>query len=133
MPVNSPSTRLIPTDRLAAIGSLLAEGAVFEGSFQSTKDQGMKVDGLLKGNIVFDVGGTLHVGPTGCIENTRLEADYIFIEGKITGTIIARKALEIGGSATIVGDVSYDELIDIHPRAKLKGQLEYRGSMSDAP
>jgi cytoskeletal protein CcmA (bactofilin family) len=126
------STRLVPAERLAAITSLIAEGAVFDGNFHTNRDQGIKVDGQLKGNITFEVGGTLHVGPTGLVENTRLEADYVFIEGKVVGTVVARKALEITGSATLIGDASYDELMDMHPRARVRGKVEYRGDI-DAP
>ena len=122
-------TRLVPAERLSAITSLIAEGAVFEGDFHTTRDQGIKVDGLLKGNITFETGGTLHVVAAGVIENTRLEADYVFIEGNVTGTVIARKALEITGSATLLGDASYDELIDMHPRARIRGKIEYRGDI----
>ena len=79
--MNQPATtRLVPVERLSAITSLIAEGAVFDGNFHTTRDQGIKVDGQLKGNITFESGGTLHVGATGVIENTRLEADYVFIE-----------------------------------------------------
>ena len=123
------SSRLVPAERLTAISSLIAEGAVFEGSFQTSRDLGIKVDGLLKGNISFDQGGTIHVGATGVVENTRLEADYVFIEGKVEGIVIARKALEITGSATLLGDASYDEVMDIHPRARMRGKIEYRGDM----
>jgi cytoskeletal protein CcmA (bactofilin family) len=123
------NTRLVPVERLSAITSLIAEGTVFEGNFQTSQDQGIKVDGQLTGNISFQSGGTLHVGATGVIESTRLEADYIFIEGKVVGTVIARKALEIAGSATLLGDASYDELIDMHPRARVRGKIEYRGDL----
>jgi cytoskeletal protein CcmA (bactofilin family) len=130
---SAPSTtRLVPTERLSAISSLIAEGAIFDGSFQTSRDLGIKVDGTLKGNISFDTGGTIHVGATGIVENTHLEADYIFIEGKVVGSVLARKALEITGSATLLGDASYDETMDVHPRAKLRGKVEYRGDM-DAP
>jgi cytoskeletal protein CcmA (bactofilin family) len=69
------------------------------------------------------------VGATGVIESTRIEADYVFIEGKIVGAVIARKALEITGSATVIGDASYDEMIDMHPRARVRGKIEYRGDI----
>lgn len=126
---SSANTRLVPIERLSAITSLIAEGAVFDGHFQSQRDQGIKIDGQLNGNITFAVGGTLHVGATGVIENTHLEADYVFIEGKVVGTVIARKALEITGSATLIGDASYDELIDMHPRARVRGKVEFRGDL----
>jgi cytoskeletal protein CcmA (bactofilin family) len=121
--------RLVPAERLNAISSLIGEGAVFEGSFQSGKDLGIKVDGKLVGNIVFEQGGAIHIGPTGVIENTSIEADYVFIEGKVKGTIIARKSLEITGSATVIGDAMYDAMIDVHPRARIRGKLEYRGDV----
>jgi cytoskeletal protein CcmA (bactofilin family) len=120
---------LIPVERLKAISSLIGEGAVFDGGFQSSKDLGIKVDGKLIGNIVFEQGGAVHIGPTGVVENTSIEADYVFIEGKVKGSIVARKSLEITGSATVIGDASYDALVDIHPRARIRGKLEYRGDV----
>lgn len=132
MSQNPSNTRLVPADRLSAVSSLIAEGAVFEGNFHTSRDQGIKVDGQLKGNITFESGGTIHVGATGVVENTRLEADHVFIEGKVVGTVIARKALEITGSATLLGDASYDELIDMHPRARVRGKIEFRGDIDTA-
>ena len=123
------TARLVPNDRLNAITSLIGEGAVFEGSFHSKDDLGIKVDGQLIGGIVFENGGAIHIGPTGLVENTTIEADYIFIEGKVKGNVIARKSLEISGSATVLGDVVYDALIDIHPRARLRGKIDYRGDL----
>lgn len=123
------SARLVPAERLSGISSLIAEDAIFDGSFHTARDLGIKVDGVLKGNITFETGGTIHVGATGVIENTRIEADYVFIEGKVVGAVVARKALEITGSATLVGDASYDMLIDIHPRSRVRGKVEYRGDI----
>lgn len=125
------TSRLIPSERLSEITSLIAEGADFDGSFSSKRDLGIKIDGHLKGNLSFDTGGTVHIGPTGVVENTRIEADFVFIEGKVMGTLVARKALEITGSATVIGDASYDELIDLHPRARVRGKIEYRGDMGE--
>jgi cytoskeletal protein CcmA (bactofilin family) len=133
MKENQPNTtRLVPHDKLAAINSLIALGATFDGSFHATKDLGIKIDGRLNGNVVFDVGGTIHVGPSGQLEGTKLEADYIFIEGKVTGGLVARKALEISGTATLVGDISYHETMDIHPRARLRGKVEFQGDLEAA-
>jgi cytoskeletal protein CcmA (bactofilin family) len=69
--------RLVPAERLKAISSLIGEGAVFDGSFHSAKDLGIKVDGKLLGNIVFEQGGAVHIGATGVVENTSIEADYV--------------------------------------------------------
>jgi len=131
-PSDRNTARLVPNERLNAITSLIGEGAVFEGSFHSTQDLGIKVDGQLIGAIVFEKAGAIHIGPTGLVENTSLEADYIFIEGKVRGNVIARKSLEISGSATVLGDVTYDAMIDIHPRARLRGKIDYRGDVDAA-
>jgi cytoskeletal protein CcmA (bactofilin family) len=132
MSTDNSTARLVPADRLKAISSLIGEGAVFDGGFHSSKDLGIKVDGKLLGNIVFEQGGAVHIGPTGVVENTSIEADYVFIEGKVKGSIVARKSLEITGSATVIGDASYDALVDIHPRARIRGKLEYRGDVDAA-
>jgi cytoskeletal protein CcmA (bactofilin family) len=132
MSTDNTIARLVPADRLKAISSLIGEGAVFDGGFHSSKDLGIKVDGKLLGNIVFEQGGAVHIGPTGVVENTLIEADYVFIEGKVKGSIVARKSLEITGSATVIGDASYDALVDIHPRARIRGKLEYRGDVDAA-
>jgi cytoskeletal protein CcmA (bactofilin family) len=131
LPVAS-GARLVSGERLGAITSLIGEGAHFEGDFQTNRDLGIRVDGRLKGSINFDKGGAVHVGPTGVIEGTTIQADHVFIEGRVTGAIIARKTLEISGSGTLVGDAQYDAMIDIHPRARIKGKLEFRGDM-DGP
>ena len=44
MSQNPASTRLVPAERLSAITSLIAEGAVFDGNFHTNRDQGIKVD-----------------------------------------------------------------------------------------
>lgn len=121
--------RLVPVDKLSAISSLVAEGAVFTGHFQSPLDLGIKIDGVLEGNIMFGTGGTIHIGVAGVVQNTRLEADYIYIEGKVSGAVVARKSLEITGTGTLLGDASYDDVLDIHPRARVRGKLEYRGDI----
>lgn len=124
--------RLVPADALNDISSLIAEGAAFEGSFSSPQNLGIKIDGTLKGGISLKSGGTVHVGATGVVEDTTIEADHVLIEGRVRGTIIARKTLEITGSGTLVGDAQYDALIDIHPRARIRGRVEYRGDIEGA-
>lgn len=121
--------RLVPADQLNAISSLVAEGAQFEGTFSAKVDLGIKVDGQLKGDIRLATGGTVHIGATGMVEATTIEADHVLIEGQVRGTVIARKTLEITGSATLLGDALYDALLDVHPRARLRGKIEYRGEM----
>jgi cytoskeletal protein CcmA (bactofilin family) len=120
---------LVPAERLDAVDSLIAPGTSFEGHFRSDRDQGIRVDGHLKGHIVFEHGGTIHVGTSGQIEEAVLEADYIYVEGQVTGTVVARKALEVASSAILVGHTGYDACIAIHPGARVHGTLEFRGDL----
>ena len=107
---------------------LVAEGPAWFGQASSFGAADFDVESRQR-KAAFDEILGLHVGATGVIEHTRLAADYVFIEGKVIGTVIARKALEITGSATLIGDASYDELIDMHPRARVRGKIEYRGDI----
>lgn len=121
--------RLVPVEALNAISSLVAEGAMFEGSFSAQQDLGLRIDGVLKGGVKVLQGGTVHVGPGGRVEDTVIEADHVLIEGRVQGTVIARQTLEITGSGTLIGDAFYDAQLDVHPRARLKGKVEYRGEL----
>lgn len=123
--------RLVPAEQLNSISSLVAEGAQFEGTFSARVDLGLKVDGVLKGDIRLETGGTVHIGATGVVEGTTIEADHVLIEGQVRGTVIARKTLEITGSATLLGDALYDALLDVHPRARLRGKVEFRGDLEN--
>jgi cytoskeletal protein CcmA (bactofilin family) len=126
------SPRLVPVDPLNAISSLIAEGAVFEGSFSSRQDLGLRIDGVLKGPVLLPHGGTVHIGPTGMVDGAQIEADHVLIEGTLRGSVLARKTLEITGTATVLGDLSYDAQLDIHPRARIRGKVEFRGDMDTA-
>lgn len=123
------TNRLVTNERLESIGTLVSESAHFTGDFTSEKDIGIKIDGKLEGSIILKNGGTIHIGSTAVISGAKLEADYVYIEGRVDGNVVARKALEISGSATLLGDAEYHELIDLHPRAKIKGRLEFTGEI----
>ena len=94
------------------------EEVVFDGSFRTTCDVGIAPDGTLKSNISFNVEGIIYVGPTDIVENTRLEANCIFIQSKVAGSVLARKALEITGSGMLFGGACYQEVMDIHPQIR---------------
>jgi hypothetical protein len=70
-------------------------------------------------DIRLENGGT--VRDTSVVEGTTIEADHVLIEGKVRGTVIAG-TLEITGSATLIGDAIYDALLDVRPRARLRGR-----------
>ena len=70
-------------------------------------------DAVAKGEILVTletdkVSNELEAAEAGTLEILVGEGEEVSI-----GTVIARKALEITGSATVIGDASYDELIDM--------------------
>ena len=54
-------------DHFTSIFSLIVERGVFDGSFRTTCDVGIAPDGMLKGNISFNVGGIIYVGATSVV------------------------------------------------------------------
>ena len=120
-------SRLVPAERLDAINSRIAEDAVFDGSLSTTEpDLGLRIDGTLHGPVYLGMGGTIHIGPKGVVLDTVIEADHILIEGQVRGTVLARQTLELTGTASLLGDVVYGTLLDVHAGAKLRGRIEYR-------
>jgi cytoskeletal protein CcmA (bactofilin family) len=120
------SARLVPAQQLGAINSQIAEDALFEGSLSAQQDLGLRIDGTLHGEVCLAVGGTVHIGPTGVVLDTVIEADHVLIEGQVRGTVLARQTLEITSTASLLGDVVYGTLLDVHAGAKLRGRIEYR-------
>jgi len=129
---STAAPRLVPVASLNAISSLIAEGALKDRAFTARQDLGLRIDGTLKGSVHIASGGTVHVGPTGLVDDTVIEADHVLIEGKVRGTVTARQTLEITGSGTLLGDAYYDAQLDVHPRARLRGKVEYRGDIDAA-
>ncbi len=132
MPGNDDSTphsfqaRLVPAQQLSAISSHIAEDALFEGALSAQQDLGLRIDGSLHGPICLAVGGTVHIGPSGVVLDTVIEADHVLIEGQVRGTVLARQTLELASTASLLGDVVYGTLLDVHAGAKLRGRIEYR-------
>lgn len=118
--------RSVPFERLNGINSILGADAEYCGTFKSDKpDGGIKVDAALEGSIHFTTGGTVHIGPRGSMVKGSIHADYVFIEGQLIDvTIHARKVIEVFDTAKIRGDITYEEALDVHRMARIKGRIE---------
>lgn len=88
-----------------AVGTVLGEGAVFEGTISC--EGSMKVEGEFKGDI--KVTNSIVVGPNGSVTGD-INAGDVIIFGKITGKIDAG-ALEIKSTGEITGEVLVETLI----------------------
>jgi len=88
------------------VDSLIGNQTSFEGKIKSS--QGIRVDGLFKGNI--ECEGWVVVGNQGKIEGD-IVADNVIIGGEIRGNIFARDRLEITAKGKVRGDIVTSHLV----------------------
>ena len=104
------------------IRAYLGSDALFKGtlSFEGT----VRIDGKFEGRV--NTSDTLVVGETGDLE-ADIEAGIVICRGKMRGTIVASKKIEMHPSSKIVGDVQTPAL-SIELGAMLDGNCNMTGS-----
>ena len=104
------------------IRAYLGSDALFKGtlSFEGT----VRIDGKFEGRV--NTSDTLVVGETGDLE-ADIEAGTVICRGKMRGTIVASKKVEMHPSSKIVGDVQTPAL-SIELGAMLDGNCNMTGS-----
>jgi len=105
----------------AAIKTLIAQGTRIEGAMKF--EEGLRVDGEVYGAIhATSEGGSLLVISEGAVVEGGLKADHVIINGTVKGPVEARELLELQPRAKIEGDVQYVAL-EMHQGATILGQL----------
>ena len=104
------------------IKAYLGSDALFKGtlSFEGT----VRIDGKFEGRV--NTSDTLVVGETGDLQ-ADIEAGTVICRGKMRGTIVASKKVELHPSSKIVGDVQTPAL-SIELGAILDGNCNMTGS-----
>ena len=104
------------------IRAYLGSDALFKGtlSFEGT----VRIDGKFEGRV--NTSDTLVVGETGDLE-ADIEAGTVICRGKMRGTIVASKKIEMHPSSKIVGDVQTPAM-SIELGAILDGNCNMTGS-----
>ena len=104
------------------IKAYLGSDALFKGtlSFEGT----VRIDGKFEGRV--NTSDTLVVGETGDLQ-ADIEAGTVICRGKMRGTIVASKKVEMHPSSKIVGDVQTPAL-SIELGAVLDGNCNMTGS-----
>lgn len=127
--MSNTTTHLVEFKLLESISSFVAENTRVRGDLEALNDEdlGIKVDGVVEGSIKIPKGGTVHIGPTGCVEGEVIEADYVFVEGLVVGGIVARKGVELSPSSTVKGSIQYHGAMNMHNLAKVKGTVQFMG------
>ena len=118
------TVRSVPESELKKITSTFAADMQVTGDYKAkSSTAGLRVEGEYAGKILFEGGGILHIAAGANVTSAQVEADYVVIEGRFSGTLLARKLLEVLPSAVIDGEFKYADM-DGHRGARIRGQLD---------
>jgi cytoskeletal protein CcmA (bactofilin family) len=98
--------------------SVLGQGLVIEGKVEGNGS--IRLLGRLKGRVA--VSGDVTVDPDGTVEG-EIRADRVRIAGRAEATIVAQSAIELTGSASLVGNVKAPT-VQVSPGAKMRGSVD---------
>ena len=100
----------------APIGTLVGSDTRIQGDIEFTG--GCHIDGYVKGNVraASNPGGVLSVSERGCVEGS-VVAPHVQLNGTVKGDVRATERIELGPKARVVGNVQY-KLIEMSIGAK---------------
>jgi cytoskeletal protein CcmA (bactofilin family) len=104
------------------IKSLIAQGSRIDGNLRFT--EGLRVDGEVFGDLRAnpDQPSILVISEEAVVQGA-IDADHVIINGTVKGAVNARELLELQPRARIEGDVTYKGL-EMHQGAVIAGQLK---------
>ncbi len=104
------------------IKSLIAQGSRIDGNLRFT--EGLRVDGEVFGDLRAnpDQPSILVISEEAVVQGG-IDADHVIINGTVKGPVNARELLELQPRARIEGDVTYKGL-EMHQGAVIAGQLK---------
>ncbi|MBL8448421.1 MAG: polymer-forming cytoskeletal protein [Dechloromonas sp.] len=111
------------------IDSLIGAGTRVEGDIKFSG--GLRIDGEVKGSVVAGEGAsasTLVLSEQARIEGA-VDVAHLVINGTVVGPVTVTESLEMQPRARIVGDVEYS-LIEMHQGAIIEGKLVHRPGKS---
>lgn len=112
----------------AAIKTLIAHGTRIHGDMKF--GEGLRVDGEVFGTIHAEAnGGSLLVISEGAVVEGGVKADHVIINGTVKGPVEALELLELHPKARVEGEVQYAAL-EIQNGATILGQLRPIGLAS---
>lgn len=105
------------------IDCLIGAGTTVDGNVSFTG--GLRVDGIVKGNVATANGetGTLVLSEHARIDG-EINVSHVVINGTVNGPITADDFLELQAKARIAGDISYRTL-EMHLGAVVQGRLNH--------
>jgi len=109
------------------IDCLIGAGTAIKGDL--TFDGGLRVDGLVHGNVLSAEGkpGTLVLSEAARIEG-EIRVSHVVIYGTVVGPVHAADYVELQSKANVTGDVYYRTL-EMQLGAVVQGRLVYQGDV----
>lgn len=101
------------------IDTLIGAGSRIDGDVRFSG--GLRVDGVVSGNIASEDAGTLVVSDEATVEG-EIRVAHAVINGQVAGPIHASESLELQAKARVTGDVYYTSL-EVHLGAVVEGRL----------
>jgi cytoskeletal protein CcmA (bactofilin family) len=110
------------------IDSLIGAGTTINGDVNFAG--GLRIDGEVKGNVraIGDQPGTLVISEHARIEG-EINVSHLVINGTVVGPVHAMEFLELQPRARVTGDVEYNN-IEMHLGAVVQGRLIHQGALA---
>lgn len=115
--------RLFPASILQTQSTVLPKSATMKGDMAASEDLSIRLDGVYNGKIELGKAGSVHIADGATVTSDLIIADFIYVEGSVTGKLHARKGLELSPTARVKGTIQYDVNMDMHPGARISGQI----------
>ena len=125
-PVNAPAGARPGMPGRRGISTLSPE-AVFIGELQGTDD--IQVEGRLEGKV--DVKGQFTVAASGVVK-AEVKARRIQISGKVIGNVTGDESVELHPTAQLEGNITCPKVV-IHEGAQFKGSVDMRTREAGRP
>jgi cytoskeletal protein CcmA (bactofilin family) len=116
-----------PSKPQNSIACLIGAGTMIKGDL--TFDGGLRVDGIVHGNVISVEGkpGTLVLSEAARIEG-EIRVSHVVINGTVVGPVHAADYVELQSKANVTGDVYYRTL-EMQLGAVVQGRLVYQDGL----
>jgi cytoskeletal protein CcmA (bactofilin family) len=122
---NSKSKSENQDENVTASASMIGAGTTLKGDITSNGD--LRIDGILKGNIVGSA--RVIIGANGVVEGD-ISGQQADIMGKVTGSIRVKDLLQLKNGSVVDGNISAAKL-QVEPSAVFNGQCNMTGAASN--
>lgn len=119
--------------RQPATGTLIGADSRIQGDIEFKG--GLHIDGYVRGNVISldEERSLLSISERGCVEGV-VAAPHVRLNGTVKGDVKATERVELGPRAKVIGNVQY-KLIEMAVGAEVNGKLihesEHRPSAAD--